>query len=51
MKCKIRKNLNHGPRHEFYRNVAVYHLPMPRLRRAGFVDGYPIIHVDTGRAQ
>ena len=52
MKCKIRKNITVCP-NPFYINVAFLHLARPRLkiRRKGMVDGHPIIHVDTGRAQ
>lgn len=48
-KCKIRKNLSRGPRNPFYINAAWFHLPKPTLKKDGFVDGYPIIHVDTER--
>ena len=50
---KIRRNLNKGPRNQFYINAAWFHLKRPRLkiRRKGTVDGYPIILIDTGRAQ
>ena len=52
---KIRRNYNrNGPlfRNPFYLNVADLHLPRPRRKNGkGMVDGYPIIHVDTGRAQ
>jgi len=48
-KCKIRKNLSRGPRSRFYINAAWFHLPKPTLKKDGFVDGYPIIHVDTER--
>lgn len=53
MTYKIRKALSRGPRNPFYFNVAWAHLPRPRLKikRKGTVDGYPIIHVDTGKAQ
>ena len=48
---RIRRNIGRGPRNHFYINVAWFHLPRPniKLKRTGFVDGYPIIHVDTGR--
>ena len=50
MSYKIRKNLSRGPRSPFYFNVAAFHLPKPKLKNSkGFVDGYPIIHVDTKR--
>lgn len=50
---KIKRNYRRGPRNPFYFNAADFHLPRPRLktRKKGMVDGYPIIHVDTGRAQ
>lgn len=53
MGYKVRKNPGNGPRNKFYLNVAHFHLPRPRLkiRRKGTVDGFPIIHVDTGNAQ
>ena len=50
---KIRRNPSHGPRNPFYFNVALFHLKRPclKIREKGTVDGYPIIHVDTGVAQ
>ena len=50
---KIRRNISRGPRSPFYINVAWFHLKRPRLKikEKGTVDGYPIIHIDTGRAQ
>ena len=53
MTYRIRKALSKGPRNPFYINVAWFHLKRPRLkiRRKDVVDGYPIIHVDTGNAQ
>ena len=53
MICKIKKNLSRGPRNPFYINVACFHLKRPRLkiRQKSTVEGYPIIHVDTGKAQ
>ncbi len=52
MKCKIRKELRACP-NPYYINAAWFHLKRPRLKinNKGMVDGYPIIHVDTGRAQ
>lgn len=53
MTYKIKRDFTNGPRNPFYLNVCVFHLPRPRLkiRKKGTVDGYPIIHVDTGRCQ
>ena len=53
MTYKIRRNLNRGPRNEFYINVGWFHLGRPKLRikRKGTINGFPIIHVDTGRCQ
>lgn len=52
MNYKIRKSMRPCP-NPFYFNVAWAHLPRPRLKinNKGMVDGYPIIHVDTGVAQ
>lgn len=51
MRFKIRKNISRGPRSKFYINVAWFHLKRPRLKikDTGMVDGFPIVHVDTGR--
>lgn len=53
MTYKVRKKLNNGPRNPYYINIAWFHLKRPRLKlkRKDMVDGHPIIHVDTGRAQ
>lgn len=51
---RIRKHFKMFPS-RFYKNIAVYHLLTPRLKKKCLydVDGVeiPIIHVDTGNAQ
>ncbi len=52
MTYKIRKVIT-TCRNPFYFNVAHFHLTRPnmKIKQKGTVDGYPIIHVDTGAAQ
>lgn len=50
MVCKIRRKLKVCP-NPYYINAAWFHLKRPRLKIRGnnMVDGYPIIHVSTGK--
>lgn len=52
MNYKINKTLKPCP-NPYYINVGWFHLKRPdlRLTNKGTIDGYPIIHVDTGVAQ